>query len=260
MIRFVLVSTLIACALAALPKIPKRHYGPGGKVVNGFDLDIEEAPYQVSIQYNGGPHFCGGSLISPDVVLTAAHCVEDDPRPGTIIIYAGSSDRLVGGQRRAAKNIIYHENYDPKEIFNDVALIRLRRPFEYSDKIQPATLSSSDPAPGSIGLASGWGKLDENDPDEKPAPRHLQGVELDIISLEDCRRAYGSAAIQDSNLCAYTPDKDTCQGDSGGPLDVDGILVGVVSWGAGCAQRGAPGVYASVAAYSDWISETIKRL
>lgn len=260
MIRFVLISSLIACAVAASPRIPKGLFFSGGKVVNGFDLDIKDAPYQVSVQTDWGFHFCGGSLITPDTVLTAAHCVDDNPPPSSLSIYAGSSDRKRGGKRSAVKSIIYHENYNPRRIHNDIALIRLKAPLKLSDSIQVIPLASADPAPGSKALASGWGKLDENDPDEKPAPRHLQGVELDIISREDCRRAYGTRAIQDTNICAYTEDKDTCQGDSGGPLAVDGTLVGVVSWGAGCAQRGAPGVYASVAGYSDWIAETIEKL
>lgn len=257
MIRFAVISSLVVCTLAGIvPRHPK--ISNGGKIVNGFDLDIADAPYQVSIQDRWGFHFCGGSLIAPDIVLTAAHCVEDNPPPRDIVIYMGSSDRREGGQHRIASNIIYHEQYDEDEIFNDVALIRVRRPFEYSDTIQPITLASSVPAPGTVALASGWGDLIEDD--DRPAPRHLQGVYLDIISLEDCRRPYGHSAIQDSNLCAYTQDKDTCQGDSGGPLAVDGVLVGVVSWGAGCALRGAPGVYASVADYSDWIAKTIERL
>lgn len=258
MIRFVvIVSLLLVCALAGpAPFRPKLFNG--GKIVNGFNLDIKDAPYQVSIQDRYGFHFCGGSLIAPDIILTAAHCVEDNPPPRQIVIYMGSSDRRRGGQWRIASNIIYHEEYDEKEIFNDVALIRVRQPFEYSDKIQPITLSSSDPAPGTTALASGWGDL--VDGDTRPSPRHLQGVHLQTISLADCRKPYGNSAIQDSNLCAYTQDKDTCQGDSGGPLAVDGVLVGVVSWGAGCAERGAPGVYASVAAYSPWIEKTIKHL
>ncbi|KAL5277298.1 hypothetical protein ACFFRR_002494 [Megaselia abdita] len=257
MIRVALISSLVVCVLAGV--VPRsRKIFDGGKIVNGFDLDIKDAPYQVSIQTDWGFHFCGGSLIAPDIILTAAHCVEDNPPPSEISIYMGSSDRKRGGHRRAAINIIYHENYDEEEIFNDVALIRIERPFTLSDKIQTIPLASSDPAPGSTALASGWGDLFEDD--ERPSPRHLQGVYLSTISLEDCRYAYGDSAIQDENLCAYTEDKDTCQGDSGGPLAVDGTLVGVVSWGAGCAMRGAPGVYASVADYSDWIAKTIEIL
>ncbi|KAL5278549.1 hypothetical protein ACFFRR_003281 [Megaselia abdita] len=257
MIRAALISSLVVCALAGV--VPRsRKIFDGGKIVNGFDLNIKDAPYQVSIQTYWEYHFCGGSLIAPDIILTAAHCVEDNPLPSKISLYMGSSDRTEGGQRRTAINIIYHEKYDKDELFNDVALIRVERPFDLSDKIQTIPLASSDPAPGSTALASGWGDLFHNY--YKPAPIHLQGVYLSIISLEDCRDAYGYYALQDENICTYTEDKDTCQGDSGGPLAVNGTLVGVVSWGAGCAQRGAPGVYASVADFSDWIAKTIEIL
>lgn len=257
MICFAVISCLVVSALAGVvPKVPEVL--GGGKIVNGFDLNIKDAPYQVSIQTRGRFHYCGGSLIEPDVILTAAHCVDDNPAPRDVIIYMGSSDRIVGGTSIPASNIIYHEQYDPYTIENDVALIRLRQPVQFSDKIQPIPLATKDPAPGTTVLVSGWG--DRIDGDTRPAPRHLQGVHVSTISLQQCRYAYGYNAIQDTNICAYTQDKDSCQGDSGGPLAADGILVGVVSWGAGCAERGAPGVYASVAGYSDWIHSTMQRL
>lgn len=257
MICFAVISCLVASALAGVvPKLP--HVLGGGKIVNGFDLDIEEAPYQVSIQTRGKFHYCGGSLIAPDIVLTAAHCVDDDPKPRRVIIYLGSSDRVEGGISIPAADIIYHEKYNPRRIFNDIALIRLSQSVEFSNKIQPIELATSDPEPGTTVLVSGWG--DRVDGDTRPAPRLLQGVYISTISLQDCRYAYGYFALQDTNLCAYTQDKDSCQGDSGGPLAADGIQVGVVSWGAGCAERGAPGVYASVAGYRDWIETTIERM
>ncbi|KAL5278550.1 hypothetical protein ACFFRR_003282 [Megaselia abdita] len=259
MLRVTIIACLVVCALASRDIVPiPRGIFDGGKIVNGFDLDIKDAPYQVSIQTRWGFHYCGGSLIAPDIVLTAAHCVDDNPKPSSVYIYLGSSDRASGGIKIAASNIIYHEKYNERPIRNDVALIRLSKSVELSDKIQPIELASSDPEPGTTVLVSGWG--DRLEGDERPAPRQLQGVYVSTISLKECRKAYGMLAVQNTNVCAYTEDKDSCQGDSGGPLAADGILVGVVSWGAGCAQRGAPGVYASVAGYSDWIHETSKRL
>lgn len=259
MIRSVIFACLFASVLAGKVIVPvPKGILDGGKIVNGFDLDIADAPYQVSIQTRGGFHFCGGSLIDHNTVLTAAHCVYDETKPSSVYIRIGSSDRAKGGTRMPASNIIYHENYNPRTIFNDVALIRLSESVESSETIQTIELASSDPAPGTSVLVSGWG--DRIDGDTRPTPRQLQGVYLETISLQQCRRAYGYFAIQNTNVCAYTEDKDSCQGDSGGPLVADGKQVGVVSWGAGCAERGAPGVYASAAGYSDWINETIKRL
>lgn len=259
MFRFVVISCIVASVLGGkeIVPIPKGIFD-GGKIVNGFDLDIEDAPYQVSIQTRYGFHFCGGSLIAPDIVLTAAHCVDDGPKPSSVYIRLGSSDRASGGTRIQASNIIFHENYVQRPIRNDVALIRLSKSVELSDNIQTIELADSDPAPGTTVLVSGWG--DRVEGDTRPAPRHLQGVYLSSISLRDCRSAYGYLAVQNTNVCAYTEGKDSCQGDSGGPLAANGKLVGVVSWGAGCAQQGAPGVYASAAGYTDWINETIKRL
>lgn len=226
------------------------------RIVGGYPMDISKVPYQVSIQTTWGEHYCGGSLISANMVLTAAHCVEDDPRPKDVVIYLGSSDRTRGGVKIVAKNIRHHEKYNATLIHNDVALIRLSKSVKFTSKISPIKLAASDPAAGTFTIASGWGKLHQNDPDTS-IPRMLQGVQLKTISRRSCRAAYGNSKIQNTNICAYTERKDTCRGDSGGPLTANKILVGVVSWGAGCAQRGSPGVYASVAGYKSWIDRNI---
>lgn len=254
MVGLALLLTAITCSLAATIPPPND-----GRIVGGFPIDIEKVPYQVSIQTSWGTHFCGGSLISANMVLTAAHCVDDDPRPKDVMIHLGTSDRTQGGIAIPALKIKYHENYNTEPIRNDVALIKLSRSVRFTTKIRPIKMATSDPASGTTTLASGWGKLNKDDPDTN-IPQYLQAVYLKAISRSSCRAAYGTSSIQDTNICAYIEGKDTCQGDSGGPLVVNNILVGVVSWGDGCAQVGAPGVYASVAAYRSWINKNMASL
>lgn len=248
MIPFLITIMLTACTLAA------PQHEAVGKIVNGFNLPITEAPYQVSLQDSNGNHFCGGSLIAADIVLTAAHCIP----PFEVHAYMGSTNHKEGGVRIPASNIISHEEFNATEFFNDIALIRVKKPFEFSKEIQTIELSSTRPTPGTTGLASGWGVLKENE--MKPPPINLQGVYLKTISLEECRKAYGKLTIQDSNFCTYSEGKDACEGDSGGPFAIDGILFGIPSWGAACAKTGIPGIHVSVADYSQWIQETIDRL
>uniref|UniRef100_T1GX22 Peptidase S1 domain-containing protein n=1 Tax=Megaselia scalaris TaxID=36166 RepID=T1GX22_MEGSC len=227
-----------------------------GRIVGGFNIDITKVPYQISIQTPWESHFCGGSLISKNMVLTAAHCVDDNPDPKDVIIYMGATNRTAGGIRIRAENIVHHENYTEKPVMNDIALIKLSRSIKLSNKVKIIKLLTREPAPRSKALATGWGKLRQTDEDYQ-IPELLQGVNLDTISLATCTKVYGSNRIQNENICAYTDGKDTCQGDSGGPLAYRGKLLGVVSWGAGCAQKGSPGVYASVPKFLPWIRKTI---
>ena len=172
-----------------------------------------------------------------------------------INVRLGSADRTQGGSFIKAKKVVHHEKYTPNPINNDVAIIFLSEEVQLSDQIKTIELADKDPAKGAEAFATGWGKLDQDDPDNKPLPEKLQGVVLSVISRLRCKLAY-PFRVYNTNICAYTPEKDTCQGDSGGPLVVDGKLSGIVSWGRGCAQAGAPGVYASAAAYRKWIEDT----
>uniref|UniRef100_T1GR22 Peptidase S1 domain-containing protein n=1 Tax=Megaselia scalaris TaxID=36166 RepID=T1GR22_MEGSC len=227
-----------------------------GRIVGGFNIDITRVPYQVSIQNTWGAHYCGGSLISRYFVLTAAHCVDNNPDPKEVIIFMGATNRTARGIKIRARKIVQHQNYTEKPLMNDIAVIKLHRLILLSRKVKIIKLLTKEPEPKSRALATGWGKLRETDADYQ-IPELLQGVNLDTILLADCIKAYGFDKIQRENICAYTSGKDTCQGDSGGPLVYQGELLGVVSWGAGCAQRGAPGVYASVPKFLPWIRKTI---
>ncbi|MFW8646113.1 trypsin-like serine protease [Rhizobium beringeri] len=258
----------------------------GGRVIGGQAAKKGEWPWQVKIlapdpEQRGrfGGH-CGGSLIAPRWILTAAHCVtsgrsgKQDLFARDLLIVEGKSkiDKVIAvdGPDKpglAVEDVIIHEDFDRKVFANDIALIKLSEPA----KSKPAILASASDdeveAAGHPAVVTGWGytKADHGW-DDKYLPTELQEVELPIVPREDCRAAYRDSSmrmnpIDERNVCAGYAEggKDACQGDSGGPLvaqrpDKRWIQLGIVSWGAGCAEAEHYGVYTRVAAFRDWIA------
>jgi len=161
---------------------------------------------------------------------------------------------------RAAR-VVSHPSYN-KPRGNDIAIVKLSRPIKFSNTIQPACLPAKNegPADGKNGIVAGWGALKE----DGGGPEALNQVIVPVIGSSACQRYYGIDPA--SELCAGYDQgqKDSCQGDSGGPYFLEGkngyTLQGVVSWGSGCARPRAPGVYARVSNYEDWIQSQIKAL
>ncbi|XP_023218223.1 trypsin-1-like [Centruroides sculpturatus] len=155
--------------------------------------------------------------------------------------------------------IVVHSDYDDSSLHNDIALLRLSTPLDLSssnEHINSICLPSDLHVQG-FTTASGWGSTRE----DGYSTDELRAVEVPIIGLSQCRSMYGRGAIADSMLCAgYSQGgKDSCQGDSGGPLiqrkGGKAELVGIVSWGIGCARPNKPGVYTRLSSYLKWIEE-----
>ncbi|XP_020833096.1 acrosin-like [Phascolarctos cinereus] len=252
----------------------------GNRIVGGADASQGAWPWIVSIQvqyWNGSyrKHICGGSLIAPNWVLTAAHCFGDQAKNYNLwrfMIAArdiqigwihGALDSRV--QERKPVKIILHEQYNEHFMKNDIAVVQLDRPIVCGDLIRIACLPrTSEPLFTSKEKCAiaGWGLTAEGG----TPPKTLQEAEVNMIDTRTCngsRWYYG--AIHTSNLCAgYVEGKiDTCQGDSGGPLMCKDpysgtyVVVGVTSWGSGCAQAYRPGIYTSTWHFLDWISSKI---
>ncbi|KNC33664.1 hypothetical protein FF38_08771 [Lucilia cuprina] len=252
MLRFVAFFALVSCAFAGtFPDYLE------GRIVNGVNSTIEAYPYQVSLQTNNGFHFCGGSIISEDIIVTAAHCMQKY-KAHEFKVRLGSTEYNKGGVLVDVKAFKFHKGYNPKTMVNDVAVIKLARPVRETASIRYVKLAEKTPATGTTAVVTGWGA--KCFLFCQTAPIILQEVEVDIIDNAVCgssKYKYG-ADIKETMLCAYAVKKDACQGDSGGPLVANNELVGVVSWGKGCAISGYPGVYCDVATVRSWIEKTVK--
>ncbi|KAK9977441.1 hypothetical protein ABG768_019255 [Culter alburnus] len=231
------------------------------KIVGGQNAVAGSWPWQVSIQsasFRG--HFCGGSLINKDWVLSAAHCFQSSSL-GTIGVYLGLQS-LSGSNPnqvyRTVSRFINHPSYNNPSDDNDIALLQLSSSVTFSDYIKPVCLAAAGStfAAGTESWVTGWGALQSGG----TAPDILQEVMIPIVSNSDCNNAYGGG-ITSNMMCAGLLNqggKDACQGDSGGPMvSRNGSLwiqSGIVSFGIGCADPKYPGVYARVSRYQDWIN------
>ncbi|KAL7741423.1 hypothetical protein ACLKA6_000751 [Drosophila palustris] len=150
-----------------------------------------------------------------------------------------------------------HEKFSMQTMFNDVALLLLSSPLEFSIGIQPIPLASSEPKDGTTVIVSGWGSTETED-----QPIKLKSVNVTIVPREKCAEDYGvlSYLISEKSICAAAPGKDSCHKDSGGPLVHNNELVGIVSWGSECASPKYPGVYVNVALIRNWILKNVARL
>ena len=230
----------------------------GGEVVPAFRY-----PWMVSLQSENGFHTCGGVLIANDKVLTAAHCVANDRR---YVAHVGrhdlASDETAVGAEAIAQNgaARVHPFWNDASYAFDLAVITLVVPSTAS----PVTIDFDDltvgepPLDGAVETTllttMGWGALFEGG----ASPETLNSVVVPAVPHAVCAAAYPGAVEEVSMLCAgeAAGGQDSCQGDSGGPLireDGSDKLVGIVSWGAGCARPNAPGVYARVAAAKAWL-------
>ncbi|WP_164016471.1 trypsin-like serine protease [Pyxidicoccus trucidator] len=235
------------------------------EIVGGTNTTIAANPWQVSLQSSSGSHFCGGSVLNANWILTAQHCVNSGgsiSKPGRVL--AGSTTRNGTGQARTVAEVVVYPGYVTPELGKDVALLRLSTPLDLSGAnvkaigmVTAADASSGTTNVGVVSRVTGWGALSSGG----SSPTTLQTVDVNLISNTSAQSSYPDETITADQLGAAAPGKDSCQGDSGGPLTVlkgsTRVLAGVVSWGYGCADSRYPGMYSRVSSFESWITSKI---
>jgi len=181
-------------------------------------------------------------------------------------VFLGEHDLTAsdGEQRLQVCSVTDHPQYNPSTFDYDYSILTLCDEVPFKTEVQPVCLppDSSFAADNRDAVVSGWGTLSSGG----SQPDLLQDVTVQTMTNSQCsasNTAYSASQITNQMICASNPGKDSCQGDSGGPLveaDAQGsyTLVGVVSWGYGCAQANAPGVYARVTSVLPWINQNTK--
>lgn len=257
--RFIVVVALLflasaGCALGG----QGSSEGRGGEIIGGEPAPPELYPWMAGlVNFNYG-FTCGGTLIAPDWVLSAAHCVEG-AQSADFAVFLGKSrlSTVTAADLVSVQSVYIHPNYNPANNDYDIALLRLATPSTatpLTNFVTPATSAALTPV-GASATVIGWGTTEFGNLSDL-----LLRVQVPIVDPQVCNASYAAyGGVSERMLCAGLAEggKDSCQGDSGGPLivaDATGALTlaGIVSWGIGCAQPNFYGVYGRVSELVDW--------
>lgn len=255
---WVLCGTVLVCshslAQEDITPIKKR-------IVGGEKTDIKQHPWQVaiSVKIDGKNHLCGGSIVALRWIVTAAHCFKKTTGKSDVRTKSGATDYLAAGTWAAIERVILHPDYRASTNENDIALVKLVKS-PPSGRVIPIASASLKIPPEQFLEVTGWGATEEGG----DTSTVLLRASVPYADSKTCNDAsVYNGRIKPGMMCAGHRDGrvDSCQGDSGGPLvwrTSDGpLLVGVVSWGDGCARKLRYGVYTEISVYSDWIKRVL---
>uniref|UniRef100_A0A8C2Y719 chymotrypsin n=1 Tax=Coturnix japonica TaxID=93934 RepID=A0A8C2Y719_COTJA len=244
-----------SCGVPAITPVIRGY----NRIVNGEPAVPGSWPWQVSLQRYGNFHFCGGSLISEQWVVTAAHCgsfvVLGPFDPSVVLVFVCRC-----GPRCPRGGALPTGCHHALTIRNDITLIKLATPAQLNARVAPVCLpQATDDFPGGMTcVTTGWGLLNSKGSTNTPAI--LQQAALPLLTNAQCKEYWGFR-IYNVMVCAGADGSSSCMGDSGGPLvcQKDGAwtLVGIVSWGSSTCSTSTPGVYARVTELREWIDSVV---
>ncbi|XP_076870785.1 serine protease 27-like isoform X2 [Brachyhypopomus gauderio] len=237
------------------------------RIVGGQSALPGAWPWQVSLYSLAfDQHFCGGSLITKDWVMTAVHCFSSI-NFREVVVHLGKQSLQGSNPKQISRQVaqlILHPNYNSDTQDNDISLLRLNESVPFTNYTRPVCLAAegSNFLCGTLSWITGWGNIATGV--DLPFPGVLQEVAVPIVDRKKCENLLGASLITKNMICAgfMIGGKDSCQGDSGGPMvNKQGtvwVQSGITSWGEGCASPRSPGVYTRVSQYQKWISSILK--
>jgi len=243
----------------------------GGYIVNGKDVEASVAPFQAALLVMRDGffyHVCGGTLISPGAVLTAAHCIGEGTQYYVVMGLADLSDGTDPNlQFTSVSRVVKHESYS-SQLEYDVALLRLAVDMTPTRWVKPMRLAPWTQTRGTWSLrcyVSGWGQTSGT---QRGGSLKLKRAKFRLLRNSMCidfwsneiPRSQAISLIGDNEVCSQSTKSSPCFGDSGGPLTCGKYLVGVVSWGSPTCKLGVPAVYSRVSSYRTWIEQKLKTL
>ncbi|MFG2575107.1 S1 family peptidase [Streptomyces sp. NPDC048481] len=248
------VAATAAAAVPALLSAPTAVAAPQ-PIVGGTTTTTTAYPFMMQITDASQNQFCGGTLVSPTKVVTAAHCMAGETTSSVRVV--GGRTYLDGTDGTVARvsGIWIHPDYTDATRGDDVAVLTLATSMPYTAAPYVSSSQTGVYAAGTSARVLGWGTTSENG----ASSNQLRTATVPVVSDADCTNSYGSDFVPTDMVCAgfTSGGTDTCQGDSGGPLLIGGALAGITSWGEGCAEAGHPGVYTRLTAFSDLVTEQV---
>ncbi|GAA2729153.1 serine protease [Streptomyces nogalater] len=248
-----LVATAAAAATALLAS-PTASAAPQ-PIVGGTTTTTTAYPFMMQITDASQNQFCGGTLVSPTKVVTAAHCMVGETTSSVRVVGGRTYLNGTNGTVSRVSRIWINPDYTDATNGDDVAVLTLSTSMPYTTAKYVTSSQTSVYAAGTSARILGWGTTSENG----SSSNQLRTATVPVVSDTSCRSSYGSDFVQSDMVCAgySSGGVDTCQGDSGGPLLIGGVLAGITSWGEGCAEAGYPGVYTRLTTFSNQVTAQV---
>ncbi|XP_042666614.1 coagulation factor X [Centrocercus urophasianus] len=235
------------------------------RIVGGDECKLGECPWQAVLINEKEEEFCGGTILNEDFILTAAHCINQSKEIKVVVGEVDREKEEHSETTHTAEKIFVHSKYIAETYDNDIALIKLKEPIQFSEYVVPACLPQADFANEVLmnqksGMVSGFGREFE----AGRLSKRLKVLEVPYVDRSTCKQSTNFAITENMFCAGYeTEQKDACQGDSGGPhvtrYKDTYFVTGIVSWGEGCARKGKYGIYTKLSRFLRWVRTVMRQ-